>query len=504
MEEARAAEREIGQGRYRGPLHGVPVAVKDQYDVAGAPAAVRIPQPAGPGEDSTAVRRLREAGAVLLGKLNMSGLPGGVPAARNPWNLDHVPGGSSTGSGAGIAAGAVHGLAGGGHRGVDPEPRLLFRHTRAEAHLRTGQPVRPGAAGLVAGHRGAHDPGGGGPRAHASGARRVRPQGPHLQSGGGVRLQRGPAGRGLGPGGRRPAGVHEAHRDRPRSAAMPGRGVGRAGIPGSQGPGTWRSPAWSSPPSPTASSTPASSTTSAGPTWPRRCRARLPSPAGRACSWARCPPAATTSRPQRMRSRLRRELSQVFREVHVMALPTNPTPAPRAGELDGLDAVYKMLRPDFVSPANLAGIPALAIPCGFHSKGLPVGMQLWGKGVRGVHGAARGLRLPAARPVARAPAAGVGTGTAARRHGRLQHLRMLPLIASRDPVPTASPSPSRTCGLVSWRPALPGRRVCCVRADAPMAAPRSGRGRWPRQGCRGRRPASGIRHTASGRSLGGR
>ena len=62
-----------------------------------------------------------------------------------------------------------------------------------------------------------------------------------------------------------------------------------------------------------------------------------------------------------------------------MALPTNPTPAPRAVELDGLDAVYKMLRPDFVSPANLAGIPALAIPCGFDSKGLPVGMQLWGK-----------------------------------------------------------------------------------------------------------------------------
>jgi aspartyl-tRNA(Asn)/glutamyl-tRNA(Gln) amidotransferase subunit A len=82
---------------------------------------------------------------------------------------------------------------------------------------------------------------------------------------------------------------------------------------------------------------------------------------------------------QRMRSRLRRELNEVFREVNVMALPTNPTPAPLAAELDGLDAVYKMLKPDLASPANLAGIPALAVPAGFNSNGLPVGMQFWGK-----------------------------------------------------------------------------------------------------------------------------
>ena len=82
---------------------------------------------------------------------------------------------------------------------------------------------------------------------------------------------------------------------------------------------------------------------------------------------------------QRMRSRLRREFNEVFREVHVMALPTNPTTAPPAAELDGLDAVNKMLRPDYPSPANLAGVPALAIPSGFSSRGLPVGMQFWSK-----------------------------------------------------------------------------------------------------------------------------
>ena len=59
LAEARAAEQEIMNGRYRGPLHGIPFAVKDQYDVRGALSMVRIPQPAGPGEDCTAVRRRR-------------------------------------------------------------------------------------------------------------------------------------------------------------------------------------------------------------------------------------------------------------------------------------------------------------------------------------------------------------------------------------------------------------------------------------------------------------
>ena len=109
LEAARQAEREIGDGGYRGPLHGIPVGIKDLYDVAGLPttssSAVRSDHV--PAEDSACVARLREAGAVVVGKTHTHEFAYGVltPTTRNPWNTAHVPGGSSGGSGAAVAAG---------------------------------------------------------------------------------------------------------------------------------------------------------------------------------------------------------------------------------------------------------------------------------------------------------------------------------------------------------------------------------------------------------------
>jgi Asp-tRNA(Asn)/Glu-tRNA(Gln) amidotransferase A subunit family amidase len=103
MGAARNAESEIAKGNWRGAMHGIPVAVKDQLDVDSAPARIRqFTQGVG---DATAVRKLREAGAVLMGKLHMSSLPDDLPLPRNPWNTDHITGGSSTGSGAAVAGG---------------------------------------------------------------------------------------------------------------------------------------------------------------------------------------------------------------------------------------------------------------------------------------------------------------------------------------------------------------------------------------------------------------
>ena len=116
MEAARAAEAEIARGNYRGPLHGIPFAVKDIYDTAGVLTSGhsrtcidRVPR-----KDATAVAKLRAAGAVLMGKLATHEFAHGGPSfdlpwppARNPWNTAHFTGGSSSGSGAAIAAGLV-------------------------------------------------------------------------------------------------------------------------------------------------------------------------------------------------------------------------------------------------------------------------------------------------------------------------------------------------------------------------------------------------------------
>src|SRR3990170_2512136 len=111
MEAARIAETEILRGDWRGPMHGIPVAVKDQLDVEDAPARIRQ-FTKGVG-DATAVRKLREAGAIMLGKLHMSSLPDAdLPVPRNPWNTEHVTGGSSTGSGAAVAGGLCLGSLG--------------------------------------------------------------------------------------------------------------------------------------------------------------------------------------------------------------------------------------------------------------------------------------------------------------------------------------------------------------------------------------------------------
>jgi aspartyl-tRNA(Asn)/glutamyl-tRNA(Gln) amidotransferase subunit A len=114
--QAREAEAEIAAGRYRGALHGIPFALKDIYDTRGILTSghSRVFIDRLPGEDATAVARLYEAGAVLLGKLATHEMAHAGPSfdlpwppARNPWNLAHFTGGSSSGSGAAVAAGLV-------------------------------------------------------------------------------------------------------------------------------------------------------------------------------------------------------------------------------------------------------------------------------------------------------------------------------------------------------------------------------------------------------------
>lgn len=109
IDAARAAEAEIRRARYRGPLHGIPVALKDNYDTRGLLTTNGSEVFAGriPSRDAAVWERLRSAGAVLLGKVGMHEVAWGVdlPRTRNPWNLRCTPGLSSGGSGAAVAAG---------------------------------------------------------------------------------------------------------------------------------------------------------------------------------------------------------------------------------------------------------------------------------------------------------------------------------------------------------------------------------------------------------------
>jgi aspartyl-tRNA(Asn)/glutamyl-tRNA(Gln) amidotransferase subunit A len=112
--EARKADESIRRGEYRGPLHGIPVSLKDLYNTAGVRTTCgsKILADFVPREDATSVARLRQAGAIIIGKNNLhefafgpTGINPHYGTTRNPWDEERVPGGSSGGSGVAVAVG---------------------------------------------------------------------------------------------------------------------------------------------------------------------------------------------------------------------------------------------------------------------------------------------------------------------------------------------------------------------------------------------------------------
>ena len=131
LEQARDAEKEILRGAWRGPLHGIPIGLKDIIDTAGirTTAASALFKDRIPTEDAEVTRRLNDAGAVLLGKQNLhefayggSSIVSYYGEVRNPWNLAHITGGSSGGSTAAVAAGLCYGAIGTDTAGSIREP----------------------------------------------------------------------------------------------------------------------------------------------------------------------------------------------------------------------------------------------------------------------------------------------------------------------------------------------------------------------------------------------
>ncbi|TMQ04679.1 MAG: amidase, partial [Deltaproteobacteria bacterium] len=134
LDQARAATAELERGRDRGPLHGVPIGLKDLIDTAGVPttAGSALFADRVPAEDAEVVRRLRDAGCVILGKLNLhevaygaSGVIGHFPATRNPRSPAHITGGSSSGSAAAVGAGMCYAALGSDTSGSIRVPAAL-------------------------------------------------------------------------------------------------------------------------------------------------------------------------------------------------------------------------------------------------------------------------------------------------------------------------------------------------------------------------------------------
>lgn len=116
-EQARQAEAEIKAGKRRGPLHGIPVGIKDFYDTAGIKTTAGFEQfkDRVPSQDAVAVLKLKKAGAIVIGKMNMhqlgmgtTGLDSYFGSVQNPWNSEYIPGGSSSGSAAAVASGMCY------------------------------------------------------------------------------------------------------------------------------------------------------------------------------------------------------------------------------------------------------------------------------------------------------------------------------------------------------------------------------------------------------------
>jgi aspartyl-tRNA(Asn)/glutamyl-tRNA(Gln) amidotransferase subunit A len=134
LEQARLAEEEIAHGSWRGPLHGIPIGLKDLIDTAGVPttAASELYKDRVPKQSAAIVRKLQQAGAILLGKQNLhefayggSSMISYFGVVRNPWNTAHITGGSSGGSAAAVAAGMGYGAIGTDTAGSIREPASL-------------------------------------------------------------------------------------------------------------------------------------------------------------------------------------------------------------------------------------------------------------------------------------------------------------------------------------------------------------------------------------------
>lgn len=416
--EARQAEHEILAGTYRGPLHGVPITVKDLFATAGirTTAGSRVLADNVPDDDATVVERLRAAGAVLAGKTNMlefayAAVHADYGPSPNPWDLSRSSSGSSSGSAVAVAAGMGYGSIGSDTGGSIRLPAAWcgivgLKPTYGRVSRHGGIPVSWSAdhfgpmtrtvgdcaalLGAIAGHD---------PRDPTSGRMPI----PDYLAG----SERGIAGMRIGV-----AGAYLRQNVAPAVQAITERALAtledlgatlvEVDLPPPDGAVAAllailmpEATAWHLP-------------------W-LRSRPEDYSPAVRErLELGAVTPAVSYIQAQQARRQITDAFLAAMEQVDLLVTPTGPTAAtPLEGDLvtgDEADPEVLAALITFTGPFNLTGLPAISVPCGFADSGLPVGMQLvarpWSE--QTLLTAARAYERATAWHTRRPPAAGDG------------------------------------------------------------------------------------------------
>jgi aspartyl-tRNA(Asn)/glutamyl-tRNA(Gln) amidotransferase subunit A len=387
MDQARQADAELAAGRDRGPLHGIPIAVKDLFATRGVRTTCgsKVYETFVPDVDAAAVERLAAAGAVMLGKLNMHELAYGITSAnphfgpvRNPWNAEHSPGGSSGGSGAAVAAQLVYAAMGSDTGGSIRIPAAFCGTVGLKPTY--GRVSRYGA--LPLGYSLDHM----GPLAHT-----VRDAAIVLNAIAG-HDRRDPTSsrhpvidytpddgcsiRGLRIGfpenfylDRLDPGVESSVRGAFARAQSLGAVVKPVRVPDIAALNAIGRVILLAE---------ASAVMEPHLEHRRQFGADVLS----LFDQGRLLPATDYINAQRLRRKMRREFAGLWSEVDCLITPTTPNTAPRLGEtsirLGGQDEDVRLATTRLVRGINVLGLPALSIPCGLGSSGLPIGLQIIG------------------------------------------------------------------------------------------------------------------------------
>ena len=386
-ERAKLADEELARGEGRGPLHGIPIAVKDLFYTKGVrtTGGSKLFESHVPDHDATVVEWLRGGGAVLVGKTGMHELAYGITssnphfgAVRNPWDRDRIPGGSSGGSGAAVAAGMVAMAMGSDTGGSIRVPAAYCGVVGLKPTY--GRVSRYGAmplafsldhmgpltrsvrdAGAVLNVIGGYDP-----RDETSSRRAAENYVPDLA----------PSLRGVRIG--LPENFYFERLDPDVDAAV------RAAFHSAEARGAEIVPL--PVPEIAAINTVARLIlmAEASALHERHLEQRdlFGADVLALLDQGRLLPATDYINAQRLRRGMQREFARLWKRVDCLFTPTTPITAPRIGEtaatICGLDEDVRLATTRLVRAINALGLPAVSIPCGADRRGLPVGLQIVG------------------------------------------------------------------------------------------------------------------------------